>query len=1060
MKIRVSGAVPRTVAAAGGLFKRAPAGRAGGHAGLLVPGRLLPWKLAPWKLALAGAVTLAATVPAPASAQVPPDERWRTIETEHFRVTFPDRLEAFGRRAADRAERAYDELEASFLEPPESTIDLLVTDHTDITNGFAQVHPSNRITVYARPPVDELALGYFDDWLELVITHELAHIVHLDHTANPLGKVVRAVFGRVPSEWPVFTGLETPRWLTEGLATWYESHLTNAGRVRGTFHEMQLRTAVLEGRFEGIGQASGDSPQWPGGNRAYVYGSLFFEYLTDRYGEDRMSAFADAVAGQWVPYRLDAAGRDAFGVPLSAAWTEWADSLRARYEHLDRELARLGPVTEPERLTHGARWALHPAVSPDGTALVYARSDARSDIELHIRSPVEGPGEKLVRTNQLATFDWTPDGRLVVAQLEFADPYRIRSDLYLVETSGQVERLTRDERLQQPSVSPDGAWAVAVRQGGGTTALVRVDLTTGTVEPLVAEAPDVHWAFPSVSADGRWIAVTRWEPDARPDLVLLDAGSGRVVSQVTRDRALDVAPRWSPDGRWVVWSSDRTGILNILAAPVDAATGKTDGAPVLLTNVRTGATYPSVGPEGRWLYFSGYHVDGWDVERVPFDPDGARPAPDAAQRFEPAAEPPARGSVDAPVQNYSALPTLGPTYWELEYREPIVTPELRSESAFLRSRELLGFAIGARTSGTDLVGRHAYGAVARVFSTGGRAEGALAYAFRGLGNPVLSVAASQSWDEDGAVLGTPPGGGPPDTLFVLERARGASASATFTSTRWRRLMLLTLTGGLVWQKRDLLDNDLELATAYRLNRPTSRIGDVRLTLRYVTARTHSFQMGGARGIDVYLSGHRARELALPDSLRSVAGVDRSVSDVVGRVQGYVPLWGGGYATHVLALRATGAVARGPDAGPGYFDVGGAAGVEEPFGDLDEFFGDPLLLPVRGYDTSTRFGRYAWSASAEYRFPIVLVNWGLGPWPLHLDRILGSLFVDAGNAWGPDLSASGFVNPRRATLIGAGAEVTTELLTFFDIRTRLRTGIAFPLVEGDGVRGYVRFGLPF
>src|SRR5690606_13212946 len=133
----------------------------------------------------------------------------------------------------------------------------------------------------------------------------------------------------------------------EGLATWYESSLTSAGRVRGTFHEMVLRTAALEGRFEDIGQAGGNSPLWPAGTRPYAYGSLFFDHLLRTHGEAGLTAFAEAVAGQWVPYRLDAAGREAFGVSLSEAWDAWADSLRAAYADLDHELGRWGPVTEP-----------------------------------------------------------------------------------------------------------------------------------------------------------------------------------------------------------------------------------------------------------------------------------------------------------------------------------------------------------------------------------------------------------------------------------------------------------------------------------------------------------------------------------------------------------------------------------------------------------------------------------------------------------------------------------------------------------------------------------------
>ena len=228
-----------------------------------------------------------------------PDEAWRTLDTEHFRITFPEGLEVLGRRAGARAERAWAELSHGFVKAPSGKIDILLTDHSDVTNGFAQVTPSNRITVFARPPTDDPGLGYFDDWMELVITHELTHIFHLDE-AGTLGRGLRSLFGRVPTPWPFFPDLGLPRWTTEGVATWYESRFSDAGRTKGTFEEMELRTAVLEHRFEGLDQASGDSPVWPAGNRPYSYGSLFFRYLLDKHGEEAMGAFARAVAGQWV----------------------------------------------------------------------------------------------------------------------------------------------------------------------------------------------------------------------------------------------------------------------------------------------------------------------------------------------------------------------------------------------------------------------------------------------------------------------------------------------------------------------------------------------------------------------------------------------------------------------------------------------------------------------------------------------------------------------------------------------------------------------------------------
>ena len=116
--------------------------------------------------------------------------------------------------------------------------------------------------------------------------------------------------------------------------------------------------------------------------------------------------------------------------------------------------------------------------------------------------------------------------------------------------------------------------------------------------------------------------------------------------------------------------------------------------------------------------------------------------------------------------------------------------------------------------------------------------------------------------------------------------------------------------------------------------------------------------------------------------------------------------------------------------------------------------------MRGYGTARRYGRYAWSASAEYRFPIRLVNRGLGLFPLHLDWVAGTLFMDAGNAWGPELDLRGYNSPLRDPIASVGGEVIARILPFWYATWDVRVGFAVPLVEGEGGRAYLRLGPSF
>ncbi len=983
----------------------------------------------------------------PAAGQVAPDDPWRITETEHFRITFPAGLEALALRVGVRAEAAHEALTRDLVGIAPGRVDVVITDHVDISNGFASMSPWRRIVIHVRPPTDVAGLQYFDEWIELVVIHELAHIAHLDHQGT-LSRISRALFGRPPASWPFFPNGLTPRWTTEGLATWYESALTSAGRGRGTDHEMILRTAALEGTLEDLGQAGGDSPVWPGGNRYYVYGTRFLNDMVERDGEAGLPGFVEAISDQWIPLRINSAAREGFGESFSQAWGDWVDRLDATAAESASRLAANTPVTDPPFLDPGIWEQLYPRILGEG--IVFARADRRSDPQLRVWTPETGDAgraSKLVRTNGLATLDTGRDGTIVFAQLEFEDPYRIRTDLYLRTPAGEVRRLTKGARLSHPTLAPDGTRAVAVQEAEGTNRLVLVDLGSGDIRPLTPLDPEVHWTTPAWSPDGRWIAVSRWAAGGLWDVGVVDPldGSWRAI---TSDRAVDMAPTWTPDGRTILWASDRTGIPNIFAVTRDAESWQ---PPRQVTNMLTGAATPVT--DGAWIYFSAYRSDGWQVTRIPFDPEGwFDPQPTDPRFLVPNRTPPPLPSVDASSgepagsRNYRALRSALPRYWLPLYASG-------EES---RGTRILGWGVGAFTAGTDLVGRHSWAASAVWRPDGGQTDWSLSYSFTGLGTPILGASVMQAWDAAGPFSLNTDGGVIPVSLE--ERERSAGVSVSFPRVRYRTFASATASASLVRSETRIRVLGGDLLPSGLLRRPVETLGQAAISGVFANHRSHPFSVSREDGVRLEFRARARQDFTVADSLGGVVGWDGSFDDIYGRASGYWAFSGPGFASHVLAARVAAGYAQGPGADQFHFDLGGAAG--QGIQGLNGLGASGLLFPLRGYASGVRSGRGAVSASAEYRFPLANLHRGFGTLPLHLDRLMGDVFVDAGNAWGPELGVPGFQNPRGSWLASAGAEVRLRFTPFWSSGLDLRAGLAFPLVEGDGPGFYLRLGPSF
>src|SRR5438105_14792648 len=114
-----------------------------------------------------------------------------------------------------------------------------------------------------------------------------------------------------------------------------------------------------------------------------------------------------------------------------------------------------------------------------------------------------------------------------------------------------------------------------------------------------------------------------------------------------------------PDGRFVLFHSDRTGITNVYAWEI--ATG------VLrqVTNVRTGAFSPDVSADGKTLVYVGYTKDGFDLFTMPFDEDEWLDA----EPFTSRGAPPEVAHERYVPRPYSAWSTVWPRRYGVQYTQ-------------------------------------------------------------------------------------------------------------------------------------------------------------------------------------------------------------------------------------------------------------------------------------------------------------------------------------------------------------------------------------------------------
>jgi Tol biopolymer transport system component len=223
----------------------------------------------------------------------------------------------------------------------------------------------------------------------------------------------------------------------------------------------------------------------------------------------------------------------------------------------------------------------------------------------------DGEPRKITDSELDATFPaWLPDGKAILFSAG-------RNGLWRLDLDGE----SRPVRI--PFVGEDGLMAAVSRpQSGRPSRLVYVrsfeDANIWRVSTAKAGMPAS--ALPAVA-----ISSTRreWMPNLSPDGRRVVFGSDRSgeseiwVSDLDGSNALKLTsmhgapatghPSWSPDGEWIVFHSNRE--LYLVAAGGGNAKN--------LTNDPAGDSFPSFSRDGKWIYFSSNRGGDRQIWKIP-----------------------------------------------------------------------------------------------------------------------------------------------------------------------------------------------------------------------------------------------------------------------------------------------------------------------------------------------------------------------------------------------------------------------------------------------------------